>query len=109
MTEPSSLTPLDGELDVILAILKQETAMEPRAEAIAAVLAAAPQARFLSVQTFAALAACAVLGLAVGMGAAPLAPDTQDQALDAVIASSFWGAGQEALENELDWETATDG
>jgi len=83
--------------------------MAPRAEAVAAVLAAAPQARFLSVQTFAALAACAVLGLAVGMGAAPLAPDTQDQALGAVIASSLLDAGQEALEDELHWEPATDG
>lgn len=109
MTEPSSLTPLDGELDAILAILKAETAMEPRAEAIAAALRTPPQARVFSVRPVAALAACAVFGLAAGMGASRLAPDTQDQALDAVIAASFWDAGEDAIGAGLHAETAIDG
>lgn len=108
MTKSSSSTPADAELDAVLALLKEETAVEPSAQSVAAVLAAVPQRRAFSVQPFAALAACAVLGLVVGFGASRFAPNTEDQALDAVIAESF-GATYGTVYGPAEGEVGVDG
>lgn len=95
MSKDPSSSSADRELNAILALLKAETTVQPSAAAVAAAVAAAPPRRGFGWPPTAALAACAVLGLAVGFGASRLTPNTEEQALDAVISASFGAYGYE--------------